>query len=44
MSKAVEMVFTESESFQLQGALEVHLVQLLCNEQGQLQLHPVLRA
>ena len=31
------------ELFELEGSLKGHLVQLPCNEQGCLQLHPVLR-
>ena len=31
-------------SFELEGTLKSHLVQLPCNEQGHLQLHRVLRA
>ena len=33
-----------TESFELEGALKGHLVQLPCNQQGRLQLHQVLRA
>jgi len=32
------------ELFELKGTLKRHLVQLPCNEQGQLQLHQVLKA
>ena len=32
------------ESFQLEGTLKGHLVQLPCNKQGHLQLHQELRA
>ena len=32
------------ESFELEGILEGHLVQLPCTERGHLQLHQVLRA
>jgi len=32
------------ESFELEGTLQGHLVQLPCTEQGHLQLHQVLRA
>ena len=31
-------------SFELEGTLKSHLVQLPCNEQGHLQLHQMLRA
>ncbi len=32
------------EPFELEGTVKSHLVQLLYNEQGHLQLHQVLRA
>ena len=33
-----------TESFELEGILKGHLVQLLCSEHGHLQLNKVLRA
>jgi len=42
--KALLNLFFSIESFELEGTLKGHLVQLPCSEQGHLQVHQVLRA